>query len=196
MERVKRRWWTWAVSLIAAAVIFGAVVSGLFQLAVLALPSYRSDLSAWVTEVAERPVQIGGVHLVWRGVYPHLDLSGITLFDDTGDEVLSADRLSLGFNLLRLLSGDYVPDRLELSGLSVDVDIDAAGKVQIAGFDAARRGGGQDWSRDLRRFRHVRLENCELRYSDARLGAENWSLRARHIDLAQTDSGFEMDAVL
>ena len=72
MERVKRRWWTWAITLLAAVVIVGAVISGLFQLAVLTLPSYRADLSAWVTHVANRPVQIGGVNLGWHGIEPRL----------------------------------------------------------------------------------------------------------------------------
>lgn len=197
MERVKRRWWTWAVSLVAAAVIFGAVVSGLFQLAVLALPSYREDLSGWVTRIAKRPVQIGGVDLVWRGIYPRLDLSAITLYDELGAEVLSADRLSLGFNLLRLLRGDYLPDRLELSGLSVAADVDLDGKLRIAGYEAARRGNrSQDWARDLQRFRYVRLEDCEVLYSDARLDAQAWPLRARRIDLVQSAGGFELDGVL
>ena len=197
MERVKRRWWTWAVSLVAAAVILGAVVSGLFQLAVLALPSYREDLSAWVTEVAHRPVQIGGVHLGWRGVQPRLDLSDITLFDEAGDEVLSAGRLSLGFNPLRLVRGDYLPDRVELSGLSVEIDVDAEGRLRIAGFDAARRGGpAPDWTQDLKRFRYLRIENCELRYSDARVGAQGWPFRVARADLAQSSGGFELDGTL
>ena len=45
MERVRRRWWTWSVSVLAVLVILAAAVSGLFQLAVLELPSYRDALS-------------------------------------------------------------------------------------------------------------------------------------------------------
>src|SRR3546814_10608655 len=101
MERVKRRWWTWAITLLAAVVIAGAVISGLFQLAVLTLPSYRADLSAWVTHVANRPVQIGGVNLGWHGIEPRLDLTDITLFSDDGDESLTMPRLRLGFKIGR-----------------------------------------------------------------------------------------------
>ncbi|HVT35975.1 MAG TPA: hypothetical protein VHE37_10335, partial [Nevskiaceae bacterium] len=61
MERVRRRWWTLSISLLAVLIILAALISGLFQLAVLALPDYRDDLSVWVTKVAGRPVQIGGV---------------------------------------------------------------------------------------------------------------------------------------
>lgn len=195
MERVKRRWWTWAVSLVAAAVIFGAVISGLFQLAVLALPSYREDLSVWVTEVADRPVQIGGVSLVWRGVYPRLDLSDITLFTQAGDPALSAERLSLGFNLLRLLGGDVLPSRIELSGLSLAVEVDAQGKLRVRGFETAETPK-DDWSVLVRRFRHVRLENCEVMFTDPRLEAQDWPFRLRRLDLEQSDRGFEFDGVM
>src|SRR3546814_19927746 len=115
MERVKRRWWTWAITLLAAVVIAGAVISGLFQLAVLTLPSYRADLSAWVTHVANRPVQIGGVNLGWHGIEPRLDLTAITLFSDDGDESLTMQRLRLGFSPFRLITGHMLPDRLAVS---------------------------------------------------------------------------------
>lgn len=196
MERVKRRWWTWAVSLLAAAVIFGAVVSGLFQLAVLALPSYRQDLSDWVTRVAGRPVQIGGVSLVWRGVYPRLDLSGITLYTQTGDEeALSAERLSLGFSLWRLVRGDALPSRIELAGLSLAVEVDAEGRLRVRGLETADTPR-DDWSALVRRFRHVRLENCEVRFSDPRLDARDWAFKLRRFDLDQSDQGFEFDGIV
>jgi uncharacterized protein (TIGR02099 family) len=196
MERVKRRWWTWAVSLLAAAVIFGAVVSGLFQLAVLALPSYRDDLSVWVTKVADRPVRIGGVSLVWRGVYPRLDLSDITLYTQAGDEALSAERLSLGFSLLRLLRGDALPNRIELAGLSLAVDVDEDGRLRIRGFEMRETTPRDEWSALVRRFRYVRLENCEVRFTDPRLGAREWPFKLRRLDLGQSARGFEFDGVL
>ncbi|HUP91686.1 MAG TPA: YhdP family protein [Solimonas sp.] len=199
MERVRRRFWTWSVSAIAMLVIAGAVVSGLFQLAVLALPSYRDDLSAWVTRVADRPVQIGGVNLVWRGVSPRLDLSDITLFDERDEPALSAQRLSLGFSLPHLLIGDAFPTRVELSGLSVDVDVDAEGNVTVAGFDAQqqlqRREGGT-WARELRRFGSVRLESCEVRLTHASLGSEPLRFTLLHADLDRSAQGFDLDGLL
>jgi uncharacterized protein (TIGR02099 family) len=199
MERVKRRFWTWAVSTLAVCVIVGAAVSGLFQLAVLALPSYRQDLSAWVTDVAGRPVQIGGVSLVWRGIYPRLDLSDITLYDDDGDEALSAERLSLGFGLWGLLRGEWLPSRIELAGMSIAVDVNEQGQVSVAGIETLRQGDAPRTGElldALRRFQFVRLENCEVRLTHARLGKQELQFTLARADVDRTTDGFEVDGEL
>ena len=197
MERVRRRYWTWAVTLFAGTVIFAAAVSGVFQLAVLALPSYREEISAWVTRVADRPVDIGGINLVWRGVYPRLDLTDITLYDEDGSEALTADRVSLGFSTARLLLGELMPTRIELNGLSIAADVDENGQLSVAGFDAL---GGQAFPKndrlikELRRFQRVRLSNCEVRFTHAGLGRSpaEFTLVAGEID--RTRSGFDAEA--
>ncbi len=201
MERVKRRWWTWVVSLIASTVIVGAVLSGAFQLAVLAVPSYRDDLAAWVSRVAKRPVQIGGISLSWRGLSPRFDLSGITLYSEEGDPQLRIERVSLGVGLRRLIVGEWVPTRLELSGMRLLAEVDAEGNISIAGFDpmdaSLRDSQRAKWLDDLNRFEEVRLENCELRVvgivpgSDAPL-----SLRIDAIDLDQSEDSFAVSASL
>ncbi|MDP9140923.1 MAG: TIGR02099 family protein [Pseudomonadota bacterium] len=201
MERVKRRWWTWVVSLIAVTVIVGAVLSGAFQLAVLAVPSYREDLAAWVSRVAGRPVQIGGISLSWRGLAPRFDLSGITLYSEEGDPQLRIERVSLGLGLRRLIVGEWVPTRLELSGMRLLAEIDEEGNISIAGFDpmdaSLQDSQRAKWLEDLNRFEEVRLENCELRVvgivpgSDAPL-----SLRIEAIDLDQSADSFAVGASL
>ncbi|SER19074.1 TIGR02099 family protein [Solimonas aquatica] len=198
MERVKRRWWTWAISLLAGVVIVTTAISGLFQVAVLALPSYRADLSAWITRVADRPVQIGGINLSWRGLEPRLDLDDITLFSNSGEESLSAEHLSMGFNPLRLLTGNVFPDHVELSGISLSAERDAQGRWRIAGF-----GGGEDdpaWrealARDLKRFRHLRIQNCELSLSAPELGPQPQLLRLGVMELDLTSQGFALSGAL
>jgi uncharacterized protein (TIGR02099 family) len=199
MERVKRRWWTWAVSLIAATVIAGAVVSGAFQLAVLAVPSYREDLAAWVGEVTGRPVQIGGISLSWRGLTPRFDLTGITLYSEDDREELRVERLRLGFALRRLLRGEWVPTRLELSGLRVSLRVDAEGRLQVVGFESAEavpEGSRARWLEGLERFERVLLENCELSVQHTLLGAAPLTLRLAAADLASTGTGIAVSADL
>jgi uncharacterized protein (TIGR02099 family) len=199
MERVKRRWWTWAVSLIATTVIAGAVLSGAFQLAVLAVPSYREDLAAWVGEVAGRPVQIGGISLSWRGLTPRFDLTGITLYSEDDREQLRVERLRLGFALRQLLRGEWVPTRLELSGLRVSLHVAAGGRLHVAGFDSvdtAADDGRDRWLEGLERFERVLLEDCELRVQHAALGAAPLTLRLATADLATTADGMALSADL
>ncbi len=199
MERVKRRWWTWVISLIAGTVIVGAVLSGAFQLAVLAVPSYREDLAAWVSRVAGRPVQIGGISLSWRGLAPRFDLSGITLYSEEGDPQLRVERVSLGVGLRRLFLGEWVPTRLELSGMRLLAEVDEEGNISIAGFDptdpSLQDGQRSQWMKDLKRFEEVRLENCELRVVGVVPGSDApLSLRIDAIDLDQSDDGFTITA--
>ncbi|AXQ28265.1 TIGR02099 family protein [Solimonas sp. K1W22B-7] len=197
MERVRRRYWTWAVTLFAGTVIFAAAISGVFQLAVLALPSYREEISAWVTRVADRPVDIGGIGLVWRGVYPRLDLTDITLYDEDGSEALTADRVSLGFSSTRLLLGELMPTRIELNGLSLAADIDEEGRLSVAGFDAL---GGEAFPKndrllkELRRFQRVRLRNCEVRFTHAGLGRSPLEFTLVDGEIDRTRSGFDAEA--
>lgn len=200
MERVKRRWWTWVISTIAATVIVGAVLSGAFQLAVLAVPSYREDLAAWVSRVARRPVQIGGISLAWSGLSPRFDLSGITLYSEEGDPQLRIERVSLGVGLRRLLLGEWVPTRLELSGMRLLAEVDEDGSISIAGFDPMDRmpqGERPKWMDDLKRFEEVRIENCELRVIGVVPGSKApLALRIDAIELEQSTGGFSIVAGL
>lgn len=200
MERVRRRWWTWTVSVVAVLVILAATVSGLFQAAVLALPSYRDDLSAWVTKVAGRPVDIGGISLVWHGIYPRIDLSDITLYSDDGtdEEVLSAQRLSLGFNFLHMVTGDFTPTRIELSGLDLGVDVDEDGKVTIAGLESNPNNhtNYDKLLREVSRFQRVRLSNCQIALTAPHLPEETVNITLASAEVSQTSSGLEAEASL
>ncbi|MES2491221.1 MAG: DUF3971 domain-containing protein, partial [Pseudomonadota bacterium] len=200
MERVRRRWWTWTVSVVAVLVILAATVSALFQAAVLALPSYREDLSTWVTKVAGRPVDIGGISLVWHGIYPRIDLSDITLYSDDGqdEEVLSAQRLSLGFNFLHIAGGDFMPTRIELSGLELGVNIDEDGEVTIAGLEQNpnQKTNYEKLLREVSRFKRVRLSNCKIELSAPQLPEDSISLTLASAEVSHTSSGLEGEAEL
>lgn len=199
MDRVKRRWWTVTLPALALLVVLAAVVSGAFQLAILLLPSYRDDVAAWVSEAAGRPVQLGGIHLGWSGVFPRLELSDITLFTREGTaEILHAQRLSLGFSLTRLVAGNTLPSQVELSGLSLGIETDADGALRIRGLESQQAGAdAQAWLAELARFRRVRLYNSTLQVLHPRLGAEPQDLVLREAELARTTlNGFRAQALL
>ena len=200
MERVRRRWWTWTVSVVAVLVILAATVSALFQAAVLALPSYRDDLSAWVTKVAGRPVDIGGINLVWHGIYPRIDLSDITLYSDDGqdEEVLSAQRLSLGFNLLNVATGDFTPTRIELSGLDLGVNVDEDGKVTVVGLEqnTNQKTDYEKLLREVSRFKRVRLSNCHIELSAPYLPEDTVNVTLASVEVSHTSDGLAAEAEL
>jgi uncharacterized protein (TIGR02099 family) len=195
MERRPRRVLAWIISGAAVLVIMAAAASGLFQFAVQAVPGYRDDVERYVRDVSGRPVRIGALGLTWHYYYPSLELIGVALLAEDGKTVvLQAERLRLGFGLMRLIRGDYVPTRLELHGLALDARIDRDGKVNIKGIDSDE---GQDEPLDalrpLTRFDTVRLERCRLNLRDERRArGETYSFGVAYAEL---DRGLLADAV-
>lgn len=198
MERLRRRWWVRIVTVVAAVVITGAVISGAFQLAILLVPQFADNISAYVSRVAGRPVQIGGVHLGWRGVSPRLDLSDIVVYDEDGaGPEISAERLRLGFGLIALLRGERVPQHIVLSGVHLSALIDAEGHVSVRGLDTA--GGAApapNWQRHLDRFQEISLEDCEILLHDARLPDSSWTFVLREASIERTRGGARGDLIL
>ena len=190
MERLRRRWWTVAITTAASLVVLGAVLTGGFQLVMMMAPGYRADIADYVSRVAGQAVEIGGVGLGWRGLAPRLDLTDITLYGEDGHTpALSAGRLRLGFGPLRLMRGDTTPTRIELSGLQLFARIDEEGQFSLRGLDT---GGGpssvtQDWLRHLGRFHRVTLRQCDLVLADARLRGPDRRFRLTEAEVVFED---------
>src|ERR1051326_1364498 len=128
MERRRRRFWTITITVVSSLIVLAALVSGAFQLAVRAVPGYRLQLSQKLGDLLGRPVTIGDLRLTWRGYYPSLDLDRITLLaTPSAPDALSADRLRLAFSLPRLISGDWMPTRIDLVGAEIAASRDQLG---------------------------------------------------------------------
>lgn len=195
MERTPRRFWTWAISGGAVLVILAAAVSGLFQLAVQAVPGYRAKVEGTVRELTGRAVRIEALGLTWRYYYPSLELIGVALLaEDEKTVVLQAERLRLGFGLTRLMRGDTMPSRLELVGLAVDARIGLDGQLTVKGIEADGEGAAEpvEALRPLTRFGALRLERCRLNLRDERRRGETYSFG---IAYAELDRGLLGDAV-
>lgn len=194
MERRPRRVFTWVITTFAVLVILAASASGLFQLAVQSVPGYRDRVERDVRELTGRPVRIDALALTWRYYYPSIELIGVALLAEDGrTELLRAERLRLGFALTRLVTGDMMPNRLELHGLAVDALIDADGKVTVKGIDAEGAGDPIEALRPLTRFDTLRLERCRLNVRDGRKrAAVVYSFGIAHAEL---DRGLILDAV-
>jgi len=180
MERTPRRFWTFAITAGAVVVILAAAASGVFQLAVQAVPGYREKVERDVRELTGRDVRIDQFGLTWRYYYPSLDLNGVALLAADGvTPVLQAERLRLGFALTRLLRGDTTPNRLELHGLGINATVDRDGQVTVQGIETAGGGAGATEALEalgpLARFSRLRLERCRVNLRDERRGNEVYS---------------------
>ncbi|MBI2382721.1 MAG: TIGR02099 family protein [Gammaproteobacteria bacterium] len=175
MERSRRRLWTRLITATAILMVAAAVLSGLFQIAVLAVPGYRQDLAGWVSRLAGRPVRIGTLALTWRGYYPSLDLGQVEIRSpDDRRTVLVLERVRLGLGFTRLVAGDFTPRRLELSGIALRARLDRDGRFHLLGLDEA---GGPDADfaealAQLERFSRVQVLRCTLELRDERRDGE------------------------
>jgi uncharacterized protein (TIGR02099 family) len=196
MERTRRRWWTRTITVLAAIVVFGALVSGLFQLAVMAFPSYRDDIADIVTEAAGRPVAIGGVSLGWYGITPELELSDITVYSKDGEiPALTADQLAVGVSWSRILRGELHPSRFHLDGLQLSAEVDTEGKLKLRGFDTAQKSKAS-WEDSLQhsdRFDQIGLSNCVLWLEDRRLSRDPVAIRLKSALLSRTRHGADLE---
>lgn len=199
MERKRRRVWTFVTSAAALLVIGAALASGLFQLAVQAVPGYRADVERYVKDVTGRPVRIGALGLTWRYYYPALELQQVALLDANGAVQLEAERLRLGFGLTRLIRGEFVPSRLELYGLALDARLGRDGHLEITGLEPSGAGGGaldlRETLRSLEAFSQLRLERCRLNLADERRG-ETWSFGVAQAELVRGLLGVTLETEL
>lgn len=198
MERRRRRWWTWSLSVVATLVVLAATLSLSFRFVVDAVPGYRDRLQAKVSEAVGHPVRIGAITLTWHGLRPSLDLRDMALLDDAGKPALQMDRLRLGFNLLRLATADWLPDTVEIHGLKLEADVDALGHWSLRGFNA---GGAapHDFSADLNRLaglRRLRLRNSSLLVHDPQLSREPLRFGVNDVEVRHEGEHYTMAAEL
>lgn len=199
MERTERRWWTWTVTLLAGAIVAGALLSAVFQLAMLAVPAYREEVADLITRAAGRPVDIGGVSLGWHRFSPQLEVADITVYSQDGSrQALAARRLRLRFPIWRLLQGEVLPSRVVLTGLQLSAQIDASGRLSLRGMDSAG-GDSADWGSwmaEVDRFNAIAVEASELRIEDQRLPGQPMEFRLLQAEAERTLKGVDFSASL
>lgn len=198
MERLRRRWWTWTVSLLAGVVVLGALLSAIFQLTVLAFPGYRDHITDFVSRAAGRPVGIGGVSLGWHALAPRLELSDVTVYSKDGNTpIVSATALALGFNPLRLVAGRTTPSWISIDGLELGVEIAEDGSVHIKGLE---RGGKREpdsrreLAQRLEELQSLSLDNTQIVVDDRRLAGERLHLRVPSAELRRKRDGLGFHA--
>jgi len=128
----------WAV--LAAIVIFFAVVISVARLALPEIDEQRDAIAEWIGAFIERPVQIGKVEASWRGWTPSIHISELVLLDENShSELVRFDYGSIDIALFRsILEVTLIPRRLVVGGMRVALERDAEGNIKIAGMPPSR----------------------------------------------------------
>ncbi len=191
MERIRRRWWTRLITIGALLIVVAATLSGLFRLAMEAVPGYRQTVQEYIVAAIGTPLRIGAIRLTWRGFEPGLALDSVDLLDARQQSYLHIQALRLDVNPLHLLHGDLAPSRIQVTGLTLKVAVDAQGRWSLPGLTQS----GVDDDRALHHMfdaiQVLRLKRCTLVLNDARLqdGALSFGLDA---SLHRRDGGYRL----
>jgi uncharacterized protein (TIGR02099 family) len=194
VERRRRRFWTWGLSIAAALVVLAATLSLSFRLVMDAVPGYRERLQSMVAQAAGHPTRIGAMALTWQRLRPSLDLRDVALLDEQGKPLLQASRLRLGFSLRRLLGADWMPGSIEIHGLALEADVDALGRWKLRGLGAG--GGDSGELQRLSQLDRVRLRDCRLVVHDPQLSRQPFQVSLSDADLRQRDGRWQLSARL
>jgi uncharacterized protein YhdP len=114
----------------AALVIVLAVAVGIFRLMLPQLPAYQEELKAWASAAIGMQVEFSGMNARWRLSGPELNFFNAELAAPGATEsLLSADEVSVGVGLLRLLvDRELVVDRIVIRDTNIDLRQDESGR--------------------------------------------------------------------
>ncbi len=199
MERRKRRWWTRGITWLSLIVISGALLSGLFQLAVALAPGYRQDIARRAADALGQPVEVDVLALRWRWLTPLLELKGVRLRAAAGQPaetpVVNVERIRLGFGLVELLRGEWIPSEVEIDGVALAAEITPEGRWRLRGQTETRPPPSfEEIARALKRFSRLRADRVTVTVTDLRAGQSRFTARLQRGDLRLDAQGFELRA--
>ncbi len=182
--------------ILATVVILMALMVGLVRLLLPLVPDYQEEVRLIAAQTTGFDVEFERISASWPLQGPALSLFQVRLLEpDTGQQVLAAEEVSLGLNILRLFSdGLLVPSRLALHGATVDIQRSTANspwRVQGLSLDqllpAMKAAPRQIPDIDLR------FEDIHLNYRDAEAPAGSLSASLPRVRLSLGDDQVQVE---
>ncbi len=130
----------------AALVIVLAIAVGIFRLMLPRLPEYQEEIKGWASAAIGMQVEFSGMTARWRLSGPELTILNANLMSqDTGQSILTADEVSIGVGLLRLIADrELVVERISISGTAIDLRQDERGNWLLQGLQLDELTGSRD----------------------------------------------------
>lgn len=185
MQPRRRRLWTWALTIAAAAVVVGATLSALFSFAMRVAPGYRAEVEQRLREAAGQPLRIGALALRWRGIDPVLVIDEVHLGEaDGAGEPARIGRVELQFSPLRLAIGDRLPQQLRLRGVALRVHRGSDGQWRVEGLESQGGGDLRPALRALGDIARLQIDEARFVWIDDAQAAAPLTLQVPHAELA------------
>jgi len=135
MKRLLKKLLRGLTYLAAGLLILLAVAVGIFRLMLPRLPEYQEEIKTWASSAVGMGVDFTGMNARWRLNGPELSFFGANLSNaDTGTSILSADEVSIGVGLLRLIvDRELEVDRVTIRHTAIDLRQNADGNWMLQG---------------------------------------------------------------
>ena len=120
----------------AAVVIVLALAVGIFRLMLPRLPEYQEEIKSWASAAIGMQVDFAAMNARWRFSGPELNFINAELKKPgAAESLLSADEVSIGVDLLRLLADrELVVDRILIRDTDIDLRQDTDGRWILQGL--------------------------------------------------------------
>ncbi|TDJ66512.1 MAG: TIGR02099 family protein [Proteobacteria bacterium] len=127
-------------TIFAGLTIVAATLISVIRLMLPQIDQQRDAIEFWLSDIVDRPVEIGQVSASWRGWMPTINVADFVVFTaDRGTELVRFDYATIELSPLRSLRRrSLVPRRLVVGGMRVALERDLDGHISIAGIPPSR----------------------------------------------------------
>jgi uncharacterized protein (TIGR02099 family) len=180
---------------LGVVVILLAVAVGAFRLFIAQLPSYQTELTAWVAAELGLFVRFDQLDARWGLRGPELTLRNVRIANSDGtDALVTATRAGVGLDAWALfLERRPRVNRLSVDGLGLTIERGTDGRYRLAGARRGDSGGAGDLDALIPRAVEVTVRDSRIQYVDA-VRRQSWRFDDVTMTLTRTAGALSIDA--
>jgi len=150
------------------AVISIAVLLSVARMLLPLVDEYRAEIESWLSVELDRKLKIGSITAAWKGLYPKLVVSEVSLLSEDGkDSWLEIEEIRVSVNILSLLSAGHVETGvINVVGTSISLEHHDDGGYSMNGVRMGK-GNLRSW---LFSRKHISILDSEFILKDPRVG--------------------------
>jgi uncharacterized protein YhdP len=152
------------------------------------IENYRESIAQAASRAAGQHITIGKVAADWDRLRPHLSLSDVQVFDQSGRPALVLDRVAATLSWLTLTTGEVRLHLLELDQPNLTIRRDPECVIYVSGAALSQKDTGAGFVDWLLKQRHLVVRDATIVWQDEKLGAPQLQLKS--VTLRMDNSGY------
>ena len=156
-------WTSFSIAVISIAVLLSVV-----RILLPLVDEYQDEIEHWLSVELDRQLKIGSITADWKGLYPKLVVSEVSLLSEDGKEPwLEIEEIRVSVNILSLLSVGHVETGIiNVVGTSISLEHHDDGGYSMNGVRLGK-GNLRSW---LFSRKHISILDSEFILKDPRVG--------------------------